>query len=147
VKRLPVDVAELASLLDQARGGPVRAFFDRATGEIDSMPRDAEVEGVYDDIIASPERWVEIRPLRTPERRELRCRFVEDAVTDPQLRLELFDALSGERAFARFESVLRQHAPWLDTWLAFRTRALLPLARAWLSALDVDPERTKETPC
>jgi hypothetical protein len=147
VKHLPVDLAELASLLDQARGGPVRAFFDRVTGELDSMPRDAEVEGVYDDIVTAPERWVEIRPLRMAERRELRCRFVEDAVTDPHLRLQLFEALSGDRAFTRFESVLRQQEPWLDAWLAFRVRALLPLARAWLSALDVEPDRLKETPC
>jgi hypothetical protein len=147
VKRLPVDLAELASLLDQTRGGPVRAYFDRATGELDSMPRYFEVEGVYDDILAAPERWVEIRPLRMAERRELRCRFVEDVVTDPHLRLQLFEALSGDRAFTRFESVLRLQEQWLDAWLAFRVKALAPLARAWLSALEVEPERMKETPC
>jgi hypothetical protein len=145
VKRLPVDLAELAALLDAERGGPVRAFFDHDTGALDWMPRDAEVEGVFDDIVAAPNRWVEIRPLAGRDRRELRRRFVEE-VTDPHLRLQLGEALAGERALARFEAVLRQREEWLDAWLAFRVAALLPLARAWLSALDIEPIESPRSP-
>jgi hypothetical protein len=156
VKRIPVDLPALAALFDEPRNGPVRSFFDRATGELESMPRDAEVEGVYDDIVNAPDRWVEVLPLPPAERRELRRRFAEEQVhdLDVQLRLRLFDALDVagpgatpaaiRRSLARFEAVLREardlpagHQTLLDRWLAFRAAALVPLARAWLSALGV----------
>ena len=145
MKRLPVDLPELASLFDQSRAGPVRSFLDRVTGELESMPRDAEVEGVYDDIVTAPERWAEIRPLPAVERIGLRRRFVDEQIGDPHLRLRLFEALDGDgsgargavRAFTRFDAILREHPGELDRWLAFRALALAPLARAWLSALDI----------
>ena len=139
VIRLPVDLAGLAELFDQPLAGPVRAFFDRASGELESMPRDAEVEGVFDDIVAQPARWVEIHPLPMAERRALRERFVDDQVTDPHLRLRMFEALEGQRSFARFEAILRERSELLDRWLGFRARALAPLAQAWLSALGIAP--------
>jgi hypothetical protein len=135
---LPVDLAELAALFDQPRNGPVRAFFDRSSGDLESMPRDAEVEGVFDDILATPLRWVEIQPLPLPERRELRARFVDQEITDPHLRLRLTEVLAGARPFTRFEALLRERGQ-LDRWLAFRAEALESLARAWLSALGVEP--------
>jgi hypothetical protein len=139
VKRLPVDLAELANLFDQPRRGPVRAFFDRATGELESMPRDAEVEGVFDDILADPGRWVEILPLAAVQRLELRRQFVEREVSDPHLRLRLAEALQRDRPFTRFEAVLRDGPPLLERWLDFRAEALASLLRAWLSALAVEP--------
>jgi hypothetical protein len=137
VKRLPVDLAELAALFDQPRKGPVRSFLDRATGEIEAMPRDAEVEGVFDDILAAPERWVEIQPLPLAERQALRRRFVEERMGDPHLRLRLADALAAERPFLAFEAVLRD-ARRIDEWLAFRAEALAVVAAAWLSAIKVE---------
>jgi hypothetical protein len=139
VKRLPVDLDELAALFDQSRAGPVRAFFDRASGALESMPRDAEVEGVFDDIVAEPARWVEIQPLPLPERRALRRRFVDEQMTDPHVRLRMFEALEGQRNFARFDAILREERERMDRWLRFRALTLLPLAHAWLSALGIEP--------
>jgi hypothetical protein len=154
VRRLPVDLPALAALFDEPRNGPVRSFFDRSTGELESMPRDAEVEGVYDDIVNAPDRWVEVVPLPAPERRELRRRFAEEQLHDlhVHLRLRLFEALelaedppaspaAIRRSLLRFEAVLRESSdlPLIDRWLAFRAATLLPLARAWLSALGVEP--------
>jgi hypothetical protein len=155
VKRLPVDLPALAALFDEPRNGPVRSFFDRVTGELESMPRDAEVEGVYDDIVNAPDRWVEVQALAPRERRDLRQRFADERLHDVhvQLRLRLFDALASgarpdarpadvRRSLAQFEAVLREgrdrDRALLDEWLAFRAAALLPLARAWLSALGVE---------
>jgi hypothetical protein len=134
-----VDLTELAAFFDQPRQGPVRSFFDRTSGEIEPMPRDAEVEGVFDDILANPERWIEIQALPTAERHLLRRRFVDERIDDPQLRLRLGEALVGERPLARFEAVLRDTPGLLDRWLGFRTEALAMVARAWLSAIDVEP--------
>jgi Uncharacterised protein family (UPF0158) len=139
VKRLPIDLDELAAMFDQSRKGPVRAFFDRATGALESMPRDAEVEGVFDDILADRARWVEIVPLPLAERRSLRQRFVDDQMTDPHVRLRMFEALDGQRSFARFDAILREEAERLDAWLRFRALTLAPLAHAWLSALGIEP--------
>ena len=138
MRRLPVDLAELAAFFDQPRNGPVRAFLDRGSGEIEPMPRDAEVEGVFDDILAAPDRWVEIQPLPLAERRQLRQRFIDERADDAHLRLRLLDALAGERPFPRFEAVLRDAPQALDGWLAFRAQALAIVARAWLSAIDVE---------
>lgn len=138
MKRLPVDLAELAALFDQARLGPVRAFFDLDSGSLESMPRDAEVEGVFDDIVNAPQRWIEIHGLPASDRRELRRRFVDQEVTDAHLRLRLFEILEGNHPFTRFEALLRDRAPLMDRWFEFRARTLAPLVRAWLSALAVD---------
>lgn len=137
--RLPVDLAELAQLFDQPRGGPVRAFFDRQSGELESMPRAATVEGVYDDIVGDRARWVEITALPAPQRRALRHRFVETDVVDPHLRLRLSESLAGAPPFTRFEALLREHPALLDRWLARRTEELTPLLLAWLSALGIEP--------
>src|SRR5690348_94769 len=96
LRPLPVKLAELMEALDQPRGGPVRTFLDRETGEIEHVPRDAEVEGVFDDIYASPQRWVEVLPVAREVRQQLRARFVDED-TDGQLRLRLVDALAAER--------------------------------------------------
>jgi hypothetical protein len=143
VKRLPVDLGELAALFDQPRKGPVRAFFDRESGELESMPRDAEVEGVFDDILAAPGRWIEITPLPLPERRELRRRFADERMSDAHLRLRLFEALDGPQPLTRFEAVLRETPALLDEWLGFRAVALAALARTWLSAIGVEPSAVR----
>jgi hypothetical protein len=140
VKRLPVDLSELAALIDQPARGPSRAFLDRESGALETMPREAEVEGVFDDIVAAPERWVEIHPLRAADRQQLRRRFVDEEVTDPHLRLRLGEALGGERPFTRFEAVLRDRPGLIDRWLEFRGPALTSLIVTWLSALGIEPQ-------
>lgn len=139
LKRLPIDLLELVASLDSPRGGPVRTFFDRTTGVIEPMPRDAEVEGVFDDILASPLRWIEVQPLPLGERLSLRRRFVEEIVTEPVERLRLFDALAAPRPLAAFESLLRGAPALLDGWQAFRAERLAASATLWLSALGVAP--------
>jgi hypothetical protein len=131
-------VAELAAVFDQPRNGPVRTFFDRTTVELESMPRDAEVEGVFDDIVNNPGRWVEVSPLPLAERLQLRGRFVDERVSDPHLRLRLTEALAADRPFARFDAVLRDQPGLLDEWLAFRAEGVRPLVRAWLAALGIE---------
>jgi hypothetical protein len=115
----------------------VRTFVDRQTGAIEHVPADAEVEGVFDDIFASPERWIQVQPLATRVRNELRHRYV-DAVDDPQFRLRLADALAGELPLVRFATVLREGPGLLDGWLLFRERELESVARAWLAAIGID---------
>jgi hypothetical protein len=138
VNRVPVDLDEFVSFLDQPRGGPVRAYFDRTTGRLEPMPRDAEVEGVFDDILAAPDRWIEVHPLPRGQRAELRRRFL-DEVNDPLVRWQLSESLPQPRAFARFDAVLRNHPGLLDQWLRFRTKVLTAIAHAWLSAIGVEP--------
>jgi hypothetical protein len=137
VKRLPVDLSALAALFDEPRRGPVRAFFDTDTGTLESMPRDAEEEGLFDDIVAAPQRWVEVLPLPVTERKELRWRFVDQEIADAHLRLRLFEALDGKHPFIRFEALLRDRPLLLDRWFAFRGASLHPLVRTWLSALNI----------
>jgi hypothetical protein len=145
LRSLPVKMLELTEALDQPRGGPVRTFVDRQTGEVEHVPRDAEVEGVFDDIFASPQRWIEVQPVPRQLRQELRARFV-DQETDGQLRLRLLDALATDRPLARFAQVVREVPGALDGWLAYRDRELVVLAGAWLSALGVAPQAATPEP-
>ena len=102
------------------------------------MPRDGEAEGLFDDIAAAPDRWVEVQPLPVQERLQLRWRFVDQEITDAHLRLRLFESLDDDRPFVRFEALLRHRPPLLDRWFAFRGTSLYPLARTWLSALNIE---------
>ena len=138
MRRLPVDTAELAAALDQPRRGPVRTFLDRTSGALEPMPRDVDPDGEFRDVLTAPARWVEIQPLTVAERQQLRRRFLEE-VGDPYLRLRLSEALAGHRPFTRFDQILREGPPWLDAWLDFRVAALRTVARAWLSALGIEP--------
>ena len=137
LKRFSVDLAALTQAFDEPRRGPVRTFVDRQSGQVEQVPLDAEVEGVFDDIFASPDRWVEVQPLAPALRQELRRRFVQQ-VDDPQLRLRLGAALGERRPLQRFASVLRERPPLLDGWLLFRQGELDSLIRAWLAALGID---------
>lgn len=138
VKRLPVNLAELTAILDEPRNGPVRAFFDRESGDVEHVPRDAEVEGVFDDIYAAPERWLEIQPLALRTRQDLRRRFVAQ-LGDAVIRLRLDEALAGERPLIHFAAIVRDTPGLQDEWLTFRTRELETLALTWLSAIGVEP--------
>jgi hypothetical protein len=138
LRTVPVRLPEVGEALDRERGGGVRTFVDRETGEIEHVPLAVEVEGVFDDIFASPERWVEVSPLPDQVRVQVRRRFA-DEVNDPQVRLKLADALGAERPFQRFAAVLREVPGLLDGWLGFRDRELDGLARAWLAAIGLAP--------
>jgi hypothetical protein len=141
LRRLRVNLGELTEAFDEPRRGPVRTFVDRESGQIEHVPRDVEVEGVFDDILSSPHRWLEIQPLSRELRSGLRRRFA-DQVEDPQFRLKLAHALAAELPFTRFASVLREVPGLLDRWLAFRNRELDSLAVAWLAAIGVDAARS-----
>jgi hypothetical protein len=145
-KRLPIDLAELAAALDEPRAGPVRAFFDRHSGEIEHVPRDVEVPGVFDDLFADPGRWVEISPVGDGARRALRARFLDEVVRDAQLRLKVADALLEARPFGAFARVVRETPGLLDVWERWRAGALEPVARAFLAALAVEPARPGPRP-
>jgi len=80
-----------------------------------------------------------VKRLPFAERRELRRRFVDQEVADPHLRLRLFEALEGADPLGRFHGILRGPGSDLDSWFVFRAGQLAPLARAWLSALDIEP--------
>jgi hypothetical protein len=137
-RRLLVDMTELATALDEPEAGPTRAFLDLESGEIEYIPRELEVEGVYDDIFAAPERWIEIRPAPSWERHRVRSRFA-DQVADPHVRLLLIEALEGRAAFARFAQVLRRWPDIREQWFRFRDGALAALGKQYLEEIGVDP--------
>jgi hypothetical protein len=138
-KRLPIDLPELAAILDEPRAGPVRAFFDRESGEIEHVPRELDTPEIYEDLFAAPHRWVEITPIGEEARRALRAGFLDEVVVDPQLRLKVADALSEARPFGAFARVLRETPGLGEVWERWRAGALEPVARTFLAALGVEP--------
>lgn len=142
LKPLPVDLSELVSAFDNDGGDQdvqTRAFFDLWSGEIEYLPFELEDESLFADVLQAPERWLRIPSLGTAERRRARSTFVDD-VNDPQLRLQLADALaSPDQAFAAFAQLLRRTRGLFEQWLHHRDRSLTGPARAWLASLGIAP--------
>lgn len=139
-RALPVRIAELAAALDQPKSPQTpRAFFDRQTGEIEHVPFEVEDESLFADIFDSPTRFVQIPPAPAVERHRVRARFL-DEVTDPQLRIQLTEALDRPKgALPEFDRILRQARAGREAWLRYRDRAFAQKARAWLASLDIVP--------
>lgn len=136
---LPVRLAELAAAFDRPRSDLTRSYFDRQTGEVEHVPFELQDESVFADVLSAPARFLSVPPASPVARYRLRADFL-DEVKDPQLRLQLADALDRPRgALAEFERVLRRWPEARDAWLAFRDRALDRAVRAWLATLDIVP--------
>ena len=131
------------------------------------MPRDAEVEGVYDDIVNAPDRWVEVAAaaaVRAPGaapalRRRAAARRPRPPAPAPvrragvgadpagQSRRPSDGRWRGSRRCCARSGRRRWELPDRQTcstagWRSGRRR-WLPLARAWLSALGVEPARAR----
>ncbi len=140
VARTPVRInADLIAALDnEDQEAQTRAFFDVQTGEIEYLPFELEDASLFADVLHDPSRWIAIPRLPTSERRRVRNTFVGE-VNDPQVRLQLVDALNPpNRDFVAFERLLRRTPGLSDQWLHHRDRSLGGHARAWLAALGID---------
>jgi hypothetical protein len=145
LKPLPVRLDQLISALDESESSSSVAYLDLQTGDLEFVPNpdagDAyEVDlSEFADIVSAPGRWARLEPLESWLRFDVRRRFV-DSVDDPQLRLQLSDALDQSRgALAQFARLLRMNVRVRDAWFSFRDRALEAPARARLARLGVQP--------
>lgn len=106
----------------------VEAGTDRADVEDHEL---ADARGILDDAddyLALPDRY-EIDEYRMMER------FAE-GVADPEVQIELDDALQGRGAFRRFKDTVRRLGV-AEEWYVYRARGYEDVARAWCEAHDI----------
>jgi hypothetical protein len=136
-----VDALEIAS-------DEVSSFVDRETGEVLSIQhefltqaeeQDAPAEGTpkwqvdaYSEALQvhqNPDRYAELPTqfdVHEYSIMEEFCRSVEN----PNLRVELLNAISGRGAFRSFKDTIHRRGIQ-DAWYAFRDEALRNIAREW----------------
>ncbi len=131
-------MADLISALDdEDQEAQTRAYFDVETGEMEYLPFELDDESLFADVLHAPARWIRIPRLSVAERRRVRAGFA-DEVNDPQVRLEVVDALHAPgTAFAAFARLLRRTRGLTEQWLSYRDRSLDTHARAWLAGLGI----------
>ncbi len=134
----PVLIDELIEALDDDTSWTRFAFLDRQSGAIETaLTEEADGSGSFTDVRATPERYVRIDPLPDWLRLDVRTRFVEQQVDDAVQRLDLLEALRGNKPLVAFGRLLRANDALLDSYRAYRTRALHQAAHDWLKRQKV----------
>jgi Uncharacterised protein family (UPF0158) len=131
---VPVDLSELADLLEGGQSGDADGLLDLATGQIWPGELLADPAPALDlpDVDEDPDRWLAVPPRPSHDGwRDMRD-FAE-LLPEPA-RQRLGEATDGRGAFSRFRRELdRAGEDVRDQWLAFREERALGRARAWLA--------------
>lgn len=137
--RLPVDLLDLADLLESSQSDWDSGFIDLTNGDV--LPRFFFEDGYVDDPIdleEEPDRWLRVdREVFSREAWEDMADFA-DSVQDPMLRVRLQDALEGRGAFSRFRRVINENEKYDDLWMAFLQERQMGRAVRWLADAGYD---------
>ena len=173
IKKLPVDLDELAAAMDQferdthewfldIQTGKVilirREFLDMAEGKDDKDEDEDDLPGWQKKALEEARQIVEDtteRYQRVPEcERHRGWQLMEDFVAevpDPRLRERLERAIAGKGAFRRFKDQLFDYPDARERWFAFERDGKRQWAIEWLEELGIEstwepPQPTKQTP-
>lgn len=165
MKKLRVDLDEIALIMEIFDDFDSIRLFDTETGEIVDIPSEvmsAVESGDEDEIDDLPEwekdfigtaesvlsdetgRYVEIPRKPSYESYNLMLEFT-GSVKGSRLREKLDIALDGKGAFRRFKNVLSGYPEEKKRWFAFKDRRLKQEVIEWLNSLGIMPlEESKE---
>jgi hypothetical protein len=159
MKKLKVDLDEIAMEIDRRDDFGSTILFDTETGQIVSIP-DELMRAVEEDdeealenlpewekdlietakSICSDEagRYEEIPKKPSYEAYDLMVEFAE-TVKDIHLKEKLNIALDGKGAFRRFKNVLSDYPEEQERWFAFKDERMRREVIDWLNSLDIEP--------
>ncbi|MCX5802449.1 MAG: UPF0158 family protein [Proteobacteria bacterium] len=159
MKKLKVDLDEIAMEIDRRDDFGSTILFDTETGQIVSIP-DELMRAVEEDdeealenlpewekdlietakSICSDEagRYEEIPKKPSYEAYDLMVEFAE-TVKDIHLKEKLNIALDGKGAFRRFKNVLSDYPEEQERWFAFKDERMRQEVIDWLNSLDIEP--------
>jgi hypothetical protein len=165
MKKLRVDLDEIASIMEMPDNFGSTRLFDTETGgiidipdevmsavesddkdEIDSMPEWEKglVETAESVLSDEAGRYVDIPRKPSYESYNLMVEFA-GSVKDRSLREKLDIALDGKGAFRRFKNVLSGYPEEEMKWFAFKDGRLKQEVIEWLNSLGIIPlEESKE---
>jgi len=155
MKKLTVDIAEIAELMDTSFD-ETECYLDLQTGKTEAIPAEMcgmdeeedelsslpdwqkDLLAVVKEIEAETGRYV---PIPEPDSREAYDDMVRfaDTVTDPDLRKQFHTALDGRGAFRCFRNVLDDHDSERQRWFVFKDKAMAERVREWLAEIGIEP--------
>jgi hypothetical protein len=144
-RQLPVDVDEIAEVMDMTTREIIDFYLDTQTGEVVVTG-----DGADEDIAAAIEDDADGRYERIPEREssdgyELMREFIA-TVGDAGFAERLSRAITGAGAFARFKREIAGRPNEQARWYAFRDAALRQDAIDWLRSLSLESTRVDAKP-
>jgi hypothetical protein len=163
MKKLEVDINELAFTMEISDEFDNAIFFDTETGEIVSIPNELmsavesdDEEALQDlpdwgkDLIETAEnivrdesgRYVDIPRKTSSEAYDLMVEFAR-SVTNSNLKEKLEIALDGKGTFRRFKNVISDYPDEEKRWFAFKDKRMREEVIEWLNALGIEPTENK----
>ncbi len=157
MKRLKVDIGEIAMIMEDQNRYDTQYYFDTETGEVVAIPEELmraidegeTCEGLPDwelDLLPQAkwiyqgnDRYVEIPTRPSHEGYNWMVEFAE-GVGDGKIRRELSIALDGKGAFKRFKNVLRDHPEVEKEWFKFKAEREEKEVKEWLESLGIEYE-------
>jgi hypothetical protein len=159
MKKLKVDIGEIAFIMEMSDDFDTIPLFDTETGEIVSIPNEVmsaiesnDEEALQDlpdwerDLIETAEsivndesgRFVDIPRKPSYEAYDLLVEF-SNSVTNKHLREKLEIALDGKGAFRRFKNVISDYPEEEKRWFAFKDKRMRDEVIEWLNDLGIEP--------
>jgi hypothetical protein len=155
MKKLKVDVEDIAMIMDNQDRSVDQYYFDTETGEVVVIPdelmnvleKGESCEGLpawelellpqAKEIIAGNPHYEEI-PIRfSHEVYDLMVDFA-NGVEDRRIQRELSTALDGKGAFGRFKNVLREYPGAEKEWFKFKAKRDKEEVKDWLESIGIE---------
>ncbi len=159
MKKLKVDIDEIASEMERPEDFDTITRFDTETGEVVSIPHELmdatesededameelpewekNIAGLADDMLSDDEgRYVDIPRKPSYESYNLMVEFAY-TVKNRSLKEKLEIALDGKGAFGRFKNVLSGYPDEEKRWYAFKDGRMQEDVIDWLNSIGIEP--------
>jgi hypothetical protein len=157
MKKLKVDVEDIAMIMENQDRFDTQYYLDTETGEVLAIPEElmsAIDEGESDedlpdwelellpkakDIFEGSERYEEIPIRPSHEGYDLMVQFTEE-MKNQKIQRELYIALDGKGAFRRFKNVLRDYPEVEKHWFKFKAERDKEEVKDWLGSIGIELE-------
>ncbi|MEW6374614.1 MAG: UPF0158 family protein [Thermodesulfobacteriota bacterium] len=157
MKKLKVDVEDIAMIMDNQDRFGSQYYLDTETGEVLAIPEELmsaidegesgedlpgwelEVLPQAKEIFEGSDRYQEIPIRPSYEGYNLMVQFAE-GVTDLRIQRELSIALDGKGAFRRFKNVLRGYPEVEKEWFKFKAERDKEEVKGWLESIGIEIE-------
>jgi hypothetical protein len=158
MKRLKVDVEDIAMIMENQDRFGSQYYLDTETGETVVIPDELmsafeqgesceglpawelELVPMAKEIFEGSERYEEISTRPSHEGYNLMVEFAE-GVTNRKIQRELSIALDGKGAFRRFKNVLRDYPDVEREWFKFKAERDKEEVKEWLESIGIELEQ------
>ena len=161
MKKLKVDVADIAMIMDNQDRFESQYYLDTETGEAVVVPDELmsaleegeSCEGLpawerelllqAKEISEGSERYVEMPVRPSHEGYRIMVDFAE-GIKDKKIKRELDIALDGRGAFRRFKNVLRGYPELEKEWFQYKGQRDKEEVTDWLESIGIELEKGKQ---